>query len=94
MGPVRLQAAPSLSRPLANERNELSLAHTGGYLSFARISSHPRNSIFLLQEYQIPNVHPAILAPVTYKGQEQVEIDPDVRARGAPCTPKTPTVNT
>ncbi len=44
-------------------------------------------------EYQIPNVHPAILAPVTYKGQEQVEIDPDVRVRGAPrarTSPRTP----
>jgi hypothetical protein len=33
---VRLQAAPS--RPLANQRNELFLARTGGYLSFAWIS--------------------------------------------------------
>jgi hypothetical protein len=28
-------------------------------------------------EYQIPNVHPAFLAPVTYAGTEQVEVDPD-----------------
>ena len=28
-------------------------------------------------EYQIPNVHPPILAPVSYAGTEQVEIDPD-----------------
>ena len=28
-------------------------------------------------EYQIPNVHPAILAPVAFKGTEEVEIDPD-----------------
>ena len=28
-------------------------------------------------EYQIPNVHPAIFSPVSYEGTEQVEIDPD-----------------
>ena len=38
---VRLQTAPSHSRPRANERNELSLAHTGGYLSLARVSLIP-----------------------------------------------------
>jgi hypothetical protein len=33
---VRLQAAPSRSRPRANERDELPLARTGAYLFFAR----------------------------------------------------------
>ena len=33
---MRLQAAPSRSRPRANERDELPLARTGAYLFFAR----------------------------------------------------------
>jgi hypothetical protein len=30
----------------------------------------------VLSRYQIPNVHPAFLAPVTYHGQEDVTVDP------------------
>ena len=42
-GDVRWHGKPVRrpSRPLANERNELSLAHTGGYFSFARIFLTP-----------------------------------------------------